>query len=63
MKWTKEKPTEPGWYWYREPGPDMHNDAAIVCLWEGSFRSIGIDFGKLPSDMLGEFYGPIKYPQ
>ena len=21
MKWTKEKPTQPGMYWYRKPSP------------------------------------------
>lgn len=29
MNWTKTKPTEPGWYWYREP---WFQDGAPVLL-------------------------------
>ncbi len=23
MTWTLQKPTKPGWYWYREPGLNL----------------------------------------
>ena len=23
MTWTMQKPTQPGWYWYREPGLNL----------------------------------------
>ena len=37
MKWTKEAPTEPGWYWFRDI---REPDAVLLC------RDVGPD-GKL----------------
>ena len=61
MKWTKDNPTEPGWYWYRdEDGPRClrlyHEDGEIV---------VEIDWIYERSELLdeyegGEWQGPIK---
>lgn len=34
MKWTKDKPTVPGWYWYR--GEDAGTDKPVAILVENN---------------------------
>lgn len=66
MNWTNEKPTAPGWYWYKNPahGHDAEKDADIIdidpvedeALFPGEYAS------RLLSMLTGEFAGPIPKP-
>lgn len=65
MEWTKEKPTELGWYWIHLDGyPD---DDVIIVPWEvtqpfpiyGSYESLSELIGKYNSPNVS-FYGPVE---
>ena len=64
MHWTNEKPTSPGWYWWRE-----HRDSApvVVYVYRGSAGLfVHLDTGelrKLENDSIhGQWAGPISEP-
>ena len=55
MKWTKEKPTEEGWYWKRD-----YNGIDIVFVrWYA--RKLCITNWEIPDDV--EWAGPIPEPK
>jgi hypothetical protein len=61
LRWTEEKPTEPGWYWYRGEVDDadpliVEVDRAGYFQWpDGGFQEV-----KLTK---GEWAGPIPLPE
>lgn len=57
MKWTKERPTVEGWYWYR----DDNRAAQIV----GVGKRAGFMDGKVVEldELSGEWAGPIPPPE
>lgn len=65
MEWTKEKPKEDGWYWYKDEdfGP------SVICVGWQSMDSLIITYPEyadyLPDfgDANGEWYGPIEEPE
>lgn len=61
--WTKDKPTQPGWYWYRSPRPTL----VVVCYIEIGLRDNCVSFAygeryQAMSEMEGEWAGPIPEP-
>jgi hypothetical protein len=65
MKWTKETPTEPGWYWYQEGGepPAMYEvftwgpGEPLVVVNQDCHESM--EMWTAPSS---QWYGPIQPP-
>lgn len=65
MKWTKKKPTKPGFYWYQERGcfknimtqifKDIHSK--LICMIMGS--RLGDLLKNIPD---GKWAGPIPEP-
>lgn len=70
MTWTRDTPTVPGFYWWREPGKEKAVMARtrllggkLVCLPEGSIAALASDLGgawqgplaPVESDSLAEF--------
>ena len=67
--WTTEKPTKPGWYWYRDkdiPTQPVYVYNAVgglfVELWNGEIRSFESRSGRWKS-MSGQWAGPIREPE
>lgn len=62
--WTREPPTEPGWYWY--VGSEAYNDPALVNVKHyGDEFGLGVDFVRQKIvhqvlSMSGHWQGPIK---
>jgi hypothetical protein len=56
MTWTTEKPTVPGWYWYRE----IEGEPEILAIYKdnGQLLISGIGLQEFP----GEWAGPLKPP-
>lgn len=73
MKWTREKPTVPGWYWYREPrrvGTDedpqwLDPECVRVRINPGgAFAGFqGSDSEDFVADCHGEWAGPLSPPE
>lgn len=67
MNWTKNSPTEPGWYWFRE---DMSRSAVIhkVGKWPGGGLAVVLSKRwhdhevSAPENMSGHWYGPLQEP-
>jgi len=65
MKWTKETPTEPGWYWLREYGigpikmGDVH-EFLDVLLCEETGSDLTYRLSDYPNSTI--WYGPIEPP-
>ena len=57
QRWTREKPTEPGWYWYREPGLG----AEAVCVYQPNGPDTDyLEIYDTPlTEFDGEFQGPL----
>lgn len=53
LKWTNQKPTQEGWYWYRRTR-NKHTACSIVNVTNAV---------KLYSNYPGEWYGPIEPPE
>src|SRR5687768_17157649 len=75
MTWTSDKPSSPGWYWYREPG-DFNMGKPCPAWVFGSFRSMYATVIAVHSpdpaartvtknikDCEGEWYGPLEVPK
>ena len=68
MKWTSEKPTKPGWYWYMEFGRSY-----VLRLYEVQLPELATPskplyaasgyFGGAVDDMHGQWAGPLEEPQ
>ena len=56
LRWTKEKPTEKGWYWLKEEG--RH---AVVKMTAGGM--ISEPYVRHVNDVDGEWAGPIPEPE
>ena len=61
MKWTTDKPTEPGWYWWQEYRNEPSNRTiAYVSPVNGTLQALFIDGESLAVDKCaGYFQGPI----
>ena len=63
MKWTTDKPTVPGWYWWRSDskrGPIVVNVYRLSKIWCCSFpddEPCPVNYAK------GEWAGPIAEPE
>lgn len=59
LVWANEKPTEPGWYWIREPQPHglQRSRVVHVRLYSGK---LCIENWEIPSN--AEWAGPIQKP-
>ncbi len=43
MRWTKEKPTTPGWYWYQGGMDEVEPSIAYVAMINGRLKAMFID--------------------
>ena len=69
MIWTREKPTKPGWYWYRS----QRDRVQIIELieWNKELRTIGVSPGmyshqethRVPDGPEAEWAGPMEPPR
>lgn len=59
--WTKEIPTEPGYYWWRL---DSNDDPELLLVHiGGSFFRAGSELEFLCDTQGGEWYGPLTAPE
>ena len=66
MNWTKESPTEPGWYWTRRPGCNP----GVTCFISSGFMTedkyvnsiVGWNGGPIHPSEFERFAGPIPEP-
>lgn len=59
--WTREKPTVPGWYWWR---PEDNGLNPIVCWVSSDGIALFINFApSMVRDMPGEWLGPLTPEQ
>ncbi len=71
MTWTKRRPTEPGYFWFRanedSPRTLSRDEPAIVIVAEDpETNRIGVRFGHMQYDvreLAGYFAGPIELPE
>ncbi len=61
LKWTKEKPTEPGWYWNRRNYPDKKY-VSFFKIWKIDDDRIYADSPQYDCDAENEWAGPIPEP-
>ncbi len=56
MSWTTEKPTVPGWYWYRE----LEGEAEILSVYkdDGQLLISGIGLQEFPGEWAGSLEPP-----
>ena len=60
LRWTKEKPKENGFYWWRDGNKHL---LGIICVCvEQDSMAFGSELGSL-SKCTGEFAGPIALPE
>lgn len=61
QRWTREKPTEPGWYWWRDEG--LYNGIKILQLSlvmsDLQVHEHGMLNGLLVRELPGEWQGPL----
>ena len=60
MIWTREKPTMPGWYWYRE---DKYAWITYVYESNSGLRVSEMFEGKPVNAYAGKWAGPIEEPK
>ncbi|MBF0145365.1 MAG: hypothetical protein HQL84_05530 [Magnetococcales bacterium] len=58
MYWTREKPKEPGWYWWQP----MPNYTEAVLVKQGFAYQVGVAQGKQVGLMAGHWWGPLQAP-
>lgn len=64
MKWTTEKPTAPGWYWYRSIVCEVTRYTRVVEVFPNGKVSDGSLFPMDHVDKFnGEWAGPIPEPE
>ena len=61
LKWTKEKPTQNGWYWYK--GCDGIKDIVDVDIKEDNVSFMDFPGAQSLELMNGEWCGPIPEPE
>ena len=68
MNWSTEKPTRPGWYWFREPGLNLDKAMPAWVYQTGHIFYVKLcgvheEFEeKRLNDLKGEWAGPISPP-
>jgi hypothetical protein len=63
MNWTTQKPTTPGWYWWRDVGRS-HGVVVQVDPETGTVSSSGTGEYRLLKEIVGgEWFGPLEQPQ
>jgi len=64
MKWTTEKPTRSGYYFYRRDDRTIEEIIEVFGLsfyeTESTYKEIGKRFTKPIHDLEGEFLGPVR---
>ncbi|MEP6958985.1 MAG: hypothetical protein ABI980_09670 [Nitrospirota bacterium] len=63
MNWTTQKPTQSGWYWWRDFG---RSTGAIVQMdtETGTVSASGMNKYRLLKEIVGgEWFGPLEQPQ
>lgn len=65
MKWTREKPTQPGWYWWRAPRkrPRVLLVSAYAFTKTRYQDGLGGDVYLVENMVPGEWAGPIPEPE
>ncbi len=64
MTWTIEKPTRPGWYWWREHGLPLMGVIVQVQVEADTVYSSGTDAEASLDQMIGgEWFGPLEMPE
>lgn len=59
MAWTTSPPTEPGWYWYRDPSQlELGPEVLLVSHADGPDTPLDIE-GIPLTEFTGEWQGPI----
>jgi hypothetical protein len=62
MTWTTQKPTRPGWYWYRDL-PFRTEFVVNVCeLVTGELFASADGFDQYVERLSGEWAGPLEVP-
>lgn len=63
MKWTKQKPSQRGWYWYKYDENPNYFPVEII-FWEDEFQIGYPDGGMEPVSQIKncKFAGPIEEP-
>jgi hypothetical protein len=69
LNWTTDKPTKPGWYWYRSKRDRLQIIELIE--WNNELRTIGVSPGmyphlethRVPYGREAEWAGPLTPPE
>lgn len=66
MKWTSEKPTKPGWYWYKS----LRRPTQVMQVYANEFFVRGVLFAQSSglnstrvAKLTGQWAGPLEEPQ
>jgi hypothetical protein len=60
VRWTREKPSRPGFYWYRGHGRTRPPIAVEVS--DGAVWLCGHEVERHVEEMSGEWFGPLEPP-
>lgn len=63
LKWTKEKPKEAGWYWYKTRKNGKASCVEFVKYCNAIRKITRWGYGDYVEDMRGFFAGPIPEPE
>lgn len=63
MKWTVDKPTVMGWYWYGDPRSFVVNIVRVVKSKSGIVQVKHSGFAYSLEEMDGRWAGPINQPE
>ncbi len=64
MTWTTEKPTQSGWYWWREHAVPLMGVIVQVDVEADTVYSSGTDAdASLNQTIRGEWFGPLEMPE
>jgi hypothetical protein len=69
MTWTTEKPSKPGWYWYRSPTDRVQIIELVE--WNNELRAVGVspdmhlhlETHRMPHASDAEWAGPLPPPE
>lgn len=61
LVWTRERPTEPGWYWWRTTSHERI--VQVTQMPSGSFWFFVPDVSLSVESSVGQWAGPIPHPE
>ena len=63
MKWSKEPPTEPGWYWWKMGDVSNPMLEVVKLEWNSCYYRLGTRQYYSAHELYGDWAGPIPQPE